>query len=76
MNNFPVNIFSLAPLSSIHFLHQCHIVHYTRSGLQRRMELNPERIISLGVSLAGGEQLQKEGDFRLGLHSITAKRDE
>jgi len=44
--------------------------------MQRRMELHPERIISLGVSLAGGEQLQREGDFRLGLHSITAKRDE
>jgi len=44
--------------------------------VERRMELHPERIISLGVSLAGGEQLQQEGDFRLGLHSITAKRDE
>ena len=44
--------------------------------VESRMELNPQRIISLGVSLAGGEQLQPEGDFRLGLHSVTAKRDE
>ena len=44
--------------------------------VESKMELNPQRIISLGVSLAGGEKLQHEGDFRLGLRSISAKRQE
>ena len=42
--------------------------------VESKMELNPQRIISLGVSLAGGDKLQPQGDFRLGMHSISAKR--
>lgn len=42
--------------------------------VESKMELSPQRIISLGISLAGGEKLQHHGDFSLGLHSISAKR--
>ncbi|KAI3426304.1 hypothetical protein D9Q98_008677 [Chlorella vulgaris] len=37
------------------------------------VELNAKRITSLGISLAGGEQLQSQGPFNLGIEWIEAR---
>ncbi|PRW44841.1 putative complex I intermediate-associated 30 [Chlorella sorokiniana] len=37
------------------------------------VEVNAKRITSLGISLAGGDQLQPEGDYKLGLEWIKAR---
>lgn len=41
--------------------------------VETRVEMNPRRVISLGISLAGGSELQPEGPFRLGLRAILAR---
>jgi hypothetical protein len=41
--------------------------------VETRVEMNPKRILSLGISLAGGAELQPEGPFRLGLRAILAQ---
>lgn len=38
-----------------------------------QMEMNPRRILSLGISLAGGSELQPEGPYRLALKEIMAR---
>lgn len=37
------------------------------------LQLNAKRITSLSISLAGGDHLQKDGDYRLGLDWIAAR---
>ncbi|GAB4817331.1 hypothetical protein N2152v2_004377 [Parachlorella kessleri] len=41
--------------------------------VETRVEMNPKRILSLGISLAGGADLQPDGSFRLGLRAILAR---
>ena len=41
--------------------------------VESEVELNAHRITSLGVSLAGGEELQPEGPFRLGIEWVAAQ---
>jgi NADH dehydrogenase [ubiquinone] 1 alpha subcomplex assembly factor 1 len=38
--------------------------------------LNPQRIRTLGISLAGGADLQPEGSFKLEIASIKAVREQ
>lgn len=40
--------------------------------VETKVEMNPRRIRSLGISLAGGSELQPDGPFSLGLRSISA----
>ena len=42
--------------------------------VEHKQEINPSRIVSLGISLAGTEQVQKPGPFSLGLDWIGAER--
>eukprot|EP00884_Botryococcus_braunii_P023156 jgi/Botrbrau1/9524/Bobra.0211s0015.1 len=44
--------------------------------VETRVEMNPDRIISLGISLAGGSHLQAPGPFSLGLQWIKGKNTE
>lgn len=37
-------------------------------------QLNPQRIVSIGIALAGGDSMRDQGPFKLGLDSITAVR--
>lgn len=39
-----------------------------------KTEINAKRVISLGISLAGGDALQPQGNFNLGLEWIKAER--
>lgn len=41
--------------------------------VETRMEMNPARITSIGISLAGGDELQKEGPYSLGLDWVVAR---
>ena len=41
--------------------------------VETRVEMNPKRVLSLGISLAGGADLQPDGPFRLGLQAILAR---
>lgn len=43
--------------------------------VETKTEMNPARITSIGISLAGGEELQPEGEFRLDIDYIAARRD-
>ena len=40
--------------------------------VESEVELNAHRITSVGISLAGGEELQPEGPFRLGIEWVAA----
>ena len=42
--------------------------------VEERSSMNPERAISLGISLAGGASLQAPGRFCLGLDWVKAVR--
>ncbi len=42
--------------------------------VEQRTEINAKRVISVGVSLAGGDALQPPGNFNLGLEWIKAER--
>lgn len=39
------------------------------------VELHPKRITSIGISLAGSQGLQEEGDFRLGIEWVAARNN-
>ena len=41
--------------------------------IEQRVEMNPARITGLGISLAGGDDLQKEGPYTLGVEWIAAR---
>lgn len=41
--------------------------------VESRVEMNTERVVSVGISVAGGGSLQEEGPFSLGLDWIKAK---
>jgi NADH dehydrogenase [ubiquinone] 1 alpha subcomplex assembly factor 1 len=40
--------------------------------IEQRVEMNPGRITGIGVSLAGGDDLQEEGTYCLGVDWIAA----
>ena len=42
--------------------------------VEQKTEINAKRVISVGVSLAGGDALQPPGNFNLGLEWIKAER--
>lgn len=42
--------------------------------MEQKTEINAKRIISVGISLAGGDALQPQGNFNLGLEWIKAER--
>lgn len=42
--------------------------------VEQKTEINAKRVISVGISLAGGEALQPQGTFSLGLEWIKAER--
>ena len=42
--------------------------------VEERSEMNPARVFSLGIGLAGGPQLQAPGPFCLGLDWVKARR--
>ena len=42
--------------------------------VEQKTEINAKRIVSMGISLAGGEALQPQGNFNLGLEWIKAER--
>lgn len=44
--------------------------------VETKVEINPQRIVSLGIALAGGAKLQAPGRFSLGLEWIKAKSTE
>lgn len=41
--------------------------------IEQHMEMNPGRITGIGVSLAGGDELQKEGPYSLAIEWIAAR---
>lgn len=43
--------------------------------VEQRVEMNPARVTGVGISLAGGEELQPEGGYRLGLEWIAARNN-
>jgi len=43
--------------------------------VEQVVEMNPARVTGLGISLAGGEELQPEGEYRLGLEWIAARNN-
>ena len=42
--------------------------------MEQKTEINAKRVISVGISLAGGDALQPQGNFNLGLEWIKAER--
>lgn len=42
--------------------------------VDQKTEINAKRVISVGISLAGGDALQPPGSFNLGLEWIRAER--
>ena len=42
--------------------------------VEQKTEINAKRIVSVGISLAGGDALQPQGTFNLGLEWIKAER--
>lgn len=42
--------------------------------VEQKTEINAKRVISVGISLAGGDALQPQGTFNLGLDWIKAER--
>lgn len=42
--------------------------------VEEKTEINAQRVISVGISLAGGDALQPQGNFNLGLEWIKAER--
>ena len=42
--------------------------------VEQKTEINAKRVVSMGISLAGGEALQPQGNFSLGLEWIKAER--
>lgn len=42
--------------------------------VEQKTEINAKRVISVGISLAGGEALQLQGTFSLGLEWVRAER--
>lgn len=42
--------------------------------VEQKTEINAKRVISVGISLAGGDALQPQGTFNLGLEWIKAER--
>jgi NADH dehydrogenase [ubiquinone] 1 alpha subcomplex assembly factor 1 len=43
--------------------------------VEQRVEMNPARVTGVGVSLAGGEELQAEGPYSLGVEWIAARNN-
>ena len=41
--------------------------------LEQQVEMHPGRITGLGISLAGGDELQPEGPYKLGIEWIAAR---
>jgi len=41
--------------------------------IEQRVEMNPARITGIGISLAGGDALQPEGKYSLGIEWIAAR---
>lgn len=41
--------------------------------VERKIEMNASRISGIGISLAGGENMQEEGPFKLGIDWIAAR---
>ena len=41
--------------------------------VEQKVEMNRARITGIGISIAGGDHLQEEGEFSLGLKSISVK---
>ena len=44
--------------------------------VEQHQEMNADRIVSLGISLAGGTEMQPPGPYRLLLQNIKARRDD
>lgn len=42
--------------------------------VEQKTEINAKRVVSMGISLAGGDLLQPQGNFSLGLEWIKAER--
>ena len=42
--------------------------------VEQKTEINAQRVVSVGISLAGGDALQPPGSFSLGLEWIKAER--
>ena len=42
--------------------------------VEQKTEINATRVVSVGISLAGGDALQPQGNYNLGLEWIKAER--